>query len=398
MNDVSDAHSPTTQLGRMESLTTVAARSASSLREWAHEADRSGHLSDESVDILGAAGFFLLQQPGRFGGPEADARTSFEVYRNLAHGCGSSAWVAMILSGSAYTAALFEDRAREDIWGTDRCALVCSNFTLGGTVHPTLGGGTVSGRWQPVSGVRHSQWIIAAVQGAEKDPRRRPVSLALIPMTDMAVERTWETVGMRATGSDTVVANDVFVPQHRFVTIDRLLLGKGAPATGGSVYGATWLSLLAVTTLAPLIGMAESVAVEVRTLVVENHAPTTSGRLLSQAHSLLAAALSLMDTARLHADRALRDVEAGALAGRQLSLQDRARVRMDIGRATQAAREAVGILLTAAGNRSFSSQSRIQRAWRDVEFVSRHVLLSPERNHDVYTRVLFGDEPANSMV
>ena len=63
------------------------------------------------------AGFFSLYAPRAVGGPEADFRTAFEVYRILGRGCGSSAWNAMVLSGGAYVAALFGARAREEVWG-----------------------------------------------------------------------------------------------------------------------------------------------------------------------------------------------------------------------------------------------------------------------------------------
>lgn len=380
-----------------DDLLAMADAMAPMLEKSAHDSDRGGRLSEEGVSLLRAAGFLALQRPERFGGPEAGVRTSFEVYRRLARGCGSSAWVAMILSGSAYTAALFAERAQEDIWGGDGLAAVCSNFTLGGAVRPAPGGGRVSGRWLPMSGVHEAQWTIVAVRGTRCEDGDQ-VYLALVPMNDASVEKSWETVGMRATGSDTVVVDDVFVPHHRYLAIDRLLDGRTARRPRGSVYGATWLSLLAVTALAPVVGMAEAAVDHALTLVDGKVLPLAPGERPARLHSDLAAAMSLIDTAILHADRAIRDVEVGALAGRQLGLEDRARIRMDIGRAASAARQAVGTTLTVAGNQAFSTHSPLQRIWRDIEFVSRHTMISPERNHEVYSQVLFGGVTPGLMV
>jgi alkylation response protein AidB-like acyl-CoA dehydrogenase len=55
---------------------------------------------------------FSLQAPRRFGGHEASARTTIEAARELAHGCGSTAWVSLLLSGTAFLAALLGDDRR----------------------------------------------------------------------------------------------------------------------------------------------------------------------------------------------------------------------------------------------------------------------------------------------
>ena len=43
------------------------------------------------------------------------------------------------------------------------------------------------------------------------------VGLSLMPMSELSVEDTWHMAGMRGTGSNTIVARDVFVPEHRFL-------------------------------------------------------------------------------------------------------------------------------------------------------------------------------------
>ena len=41
--------------------------------------------------------------------------------------------------------------------------------------------------------------------------------LALMPMSELTIEDTWFVAGMKGTGSNTIVAKDVFVPEHRFL-------------------------------------------------------------------------------------------------------------------------------------------------------------------------------------
>jgi 3-hydroxy-9,10-secoandrosta-1,3,5(10)-triene-9,17-dione monooxygenase len=63
---------------------------------------------------------------------------------------------------------------------------------------------------------------------------------------------------------------------------------------------------------------------------------------------------------------------------------------MDLATTATSTRAALGHLLDAAGARSFSSASALQRVWRDVEVISRHPVLAPGTNTDVYGRVLLG--------
>ena len=48
-------------------------------------------------------------------------------------------------------------------------------------------------------------------------------SLALIPMAEMTIEDTWFVAGMKGTGSNTIVADEVFVPDHRLLSVPRAI-------------------------------------------------------------------------------------------------------------------------------------------------------------------------------
>ncbi|MET7990756.1 hypothetical protein ABZU76_07575 [Amycolatopsis sp. NPDC005232] len=67
--------------------------------------------------------------------------------------------------------------------------------------------------------------------------------LALVPTADLVVERTWNMAGMCGTGSHTLVARDVLVPDER--------IAAAAPFTLSDV------SLFAITVLGPVVGAAQ---------------------------------------------------------------------------------------------------------------------------------------------
>jgi alkylation response protein AidB-like acyl-CoA dehydrogenase len=41
-----------------------------------------------------------------------------------------------------------------------------------------------------------------------------------LPVADLTIKDTWHTVGMRATGSHTVMVRDAFVPEHRVISAE----------------------------------------------------------------------------------------------------------------------------------------------------------------------------------
>src|SRR5436190_6261314 len=82
----------------------------------AEEADRLRRLPDTTVQALKDTGLCRLMVPKRFGGYETDIHTYIAVMAEIGRGCGSTAWVASLINVCAWLAALFPERAQQDIW------------------------------------------------------------------------------------------------------------------------------------------------------------------------------------------------------------------------------------------------------------------------------------------
>ena len=50
--------------------------------------------------------------------------------------------------------------------------------------------------------------------------------MALIPTSEMTVEDTWFVAGMKSSGSNCLVADDVFVPEHRLLLVPPAIEGS----------------------------------------------------------------------------------------------------------------------------------------------------------------------------
>lgn len=94
----------------------------------------------------------------------------------------------------------------------DPDALWCGSGIPGGQGERGVGGVRISGRWPNVSGCEDAVWALLGmvVDGV--------FSFAVVPVADLAIERTWHMAGMCGTGSQTVAADDLLVPAERVAT------------------------------------------------------------------------------------------------------------------------------------------------------------------------------------
>jgi len=373
------------------------------LRARAEHTERTGKLSDDVVDALRAGGFFRLAMPRRFGGLEADARTLIEVCTQLARGCGSSSWIVNIVAGASFVAARFSDQAREEIWGADPGAVVCATLTPTGTARTTEGGLLVEGSWHFASGIHHARWVIAGVQVLDQGGEAVGVELALLPVSELKVQLTWQVAGMKGTGSDSYAAAGVLVPHHRTLSMAELFAGGHASSRPEEPrYTAALSGYLALPLLGPILGLAQA-ALELTHERLSKGKPLSVSLYPSAAAApsvqlAMADAASLVDTATLHALRGADDLDAAVAEARALDLVARARILMDTAVAARRAREAVDLLLTVGGASSFAEANPLQRIWRDLETASRHALASDTLNREVYGRALLGiEEPISLM-
>ncbi len=79
------------------------------------------------------SGLLRLTQPSRFGGLQAGFRTQLDVTRELARGCGSTAWVASHLNICAWFTGMWNEQAQQDVWAGTGDHRVAGVFAPTGT-------------------------------------------------------------------------------------------------------------------------------------------------------------------------------------------------------------------------------------------------------------------------
>jgi 3-hydroxy-9,10-secoandrosta-1,3,5(10)-triene-9,17-dione monooxygenase len=194
-------------VARARALTmTLAARAA--------KAEQDRRVPHETIADMQAAGLFRVFQPKRWGGYEMDPATYFEIQLALAQGCMSTGWVYGVVGLHPWLMGLFDDRAAQEVWGTDDTTLICSSLMPTGTAVSAPGGFRLSGRWKFSSGSEHCGFAYLGGTPAE-DGKPGDRSIFLVPRSEYEIEDTWRVSGLKATGSHDIVVKDAFVPAYR---------------------------------------------------------------------------------------------------------------------------------------------------------------------------------------
>ncbi|AHC27549.1 MULTISPECIES: 3-hydroxy-9,10-secoandrosta-1,3,5(10)-triene-9,17-dione monooxygenase oxygenase subunit [Mycobacteriaceae] len=372
------------------------------LRERAQIAEDQRQVPYETINELDEVGFFKLLQPEQWGGLQADPTVFYEAVRRLASACGSTGWISSIIGVHNWHLALFDQRAQDEVWGDDPTVRVSSSYAPMGAGTVVDGGYLVSGAWQWSSGSEHATW---AFLGGPVIKDGRPVDFGsfLIPRTEYTIDDVWHVVGLKGTGSNTVVVKDVFVPSHRFLSYKAMNDGTagGYQNNTAPVYKMPWGTMHPTTISAPIVGMAYGAYAA----HVEHQGKRVRAAFAGEkskddpfAKVRIAEAASDIDAAWRQLIGNVGDEYALLQAGQEIPYELRARARRDQVRATARAIASIDLLFESAGATALVTGAPLQRFWRDAHAGRVHAANEPERAYLIFGNNEFGLPPADTMV
>ncbi|MCC9741482.1 hypothetical protein [Streptomyces sp. MNU89] len=364
------------------------------LAEGVAEGERERKLPDATVRAIDDARLSSLWTASAYGGLETDVRTMGEVAKALSHYCPSTSWVVNNINGSNLLATKFPQAARDEVFGADPGAKLASVFAATGTAVRTAGGYLLTGSWPYASGILHDDWTILVAREVDRDGEPVGGLSLLVPTADVTIEDTWHTVGMRATGSHTVVLREAFVPGHRVISGERQ---RGRENTTD----VTLPPLLRTAAIAAMAVVCASVVVGIgqaaRAFVVDK-APgrgVAPSRYTSQPDSqtfvsALGRTALTIDAAELHVNRAADVLDEAAREATGIPESELRRIRGDVGQAVNLVTVALDELMWAHGAAAFAESNPLQQYWRDGNTAARHALLNPRIGQELYGGSFFG--------
>ncbi|KOV60432.1 3-hydroxy-9,10-secoandrosta-1,3,5(10)-triene-9,17-dione monooxygenase oxygenase subunit [Streptomyces sp. MMG1121] len=372
------------------------------LRERAAEAEALRRVPDTSVKEIEDTGFFQLLQPTAFGGRAADPLVFYTAVKEIAQACGSTGWVASVVGVHPWHVALFDPRAQEEVWGKDPKTRIASSYAPTGRAAAADGGFRLSGRWHFSSGCDHAQWALLGCLVPDGEGNPVDMRTFLIPRTDYRVDDVWDTVGLRGTGSNDVVVEDVFVPEHRALSFGPVSALKvpGHELNQEPLYRLPYAGMFTTAISTPIVGIAEG-AYHSYAEATQQRFRVSYGQKVAEdpfAQVRIARAASDIDASWLQLTRNMGEMYALAERGEGIPMELRTRARRDQVLATERAVAAVDLLMENAGGSAMrTGPAPVQRAWRDAHTGRGHAANDPERALVMYGQCALGIDIYDTM-
>src|SRR4029079_18028830 len=172
--------------------------------------------------------------------------------------CGSSAWCLNYLADHACILSHFPDEAQQHVLRRNPAACIATSAKPTGKVTVASGGYRLDGRWAWCSGLRHSNWIMIGGLIFREGDHHPDMRLFLVPTSEVKQEDTWYCAGLSATGSNTSVLDNVFVPEHGSVSFSTLrdANSPGSKVNTSPIYRTPFIAVHSYALLGPVLGLA----------------------------------------------------------------------------------------------------------------------------------------------
>lgn len=392
--------SPTRRTGVPELLARARAI-AEIARERARETEANRRVADDVIQQIREYELFRIQQPAAYGGFEYGFDIFVQLVATIGRGCGSTAWVYGLGAVHQWFVACFPKEAQDEFWA-DPGALAAGSYAPAGKTIAADGGYRTSGVWSFASGCDNAQWYFLSTMlpPAGESQAPKPAFL-MVPRADARIDDNWHTMGLAGTGSKNIVAEDLFVPAHRVLAIADLAAGTspGTLINTNPLYRQSFLSVVPVTLIAPVLGMAEGALADFIDMVkvrATRGAVAGGNRRMAEfatVQTRVAEATGCIDAARLLMFRDLAETEATAARGEQTPLDIRLRNRLYHTFCTRLLVQAIDALFTASGGQGIFFDKPLQRIWRDAHAASAHISLNWDAVSTMYGQHALGLEP-----
>jgi alkylation response protein AidB-like acyl-CoA dehydrogenase len=339
------------------------------LAKHAEQHDREGTFVEEALSTLRDAGLMALGVPKELGGGGGTIRDAAMVQRELARHCASA---ALATSMHQHVVAFTAWRFRREMPGAEATLRRVAEegivlVSTGGAdqTHPkgeatkVDGGYKVSGR--KIFCSQSPAGTVMSTMFAYDDPEqgRRVLNMSVpISAEGVTVLDDWDTMGMRGTGSNSIVIDDVFVPDERVVAnrphgvLDppfQVILSHALPIICGVYLGVAEAAFDAAR---------EAAAPKAEDAIVQRQVGLMTHRLRVASWALDGALAEIGDDPT----PSMENVAAAMAAKREVSL---------------GGIEVCDLAMELAGGAAFYRGSVIERCYRDIRAIKFHPL-NPE--------------------
>ncbi|MCW8378705.1 acyl-CoA dehydrogenase family protein [Streptomyces justiciae] len=391
------------------------------VRERAGEAEELGHYTPDVHQAFLDAGFYHMLTPRKYGGHEVDLATFAKVVIEIGRGDPGTAWCLCLGHGHTVTTlASWPAKTQDEIFDNELGYYRASHsLNPAGTARRVDGGWLVNAKSRYQSGVPYaSHAIVAVTVEGEEAPSPPPEAGApgsalmpppmlqvIIPAGQFTIQEDWggdNVLGMRASGSNSIVVDDVVVPEHYgiFLAMDFPPTSPGVELHGNPIYLGSPGVFPLLEVILPVLGAARAALDEFEHLTrTRNIAMLGGGPRLKDPFYQRDFGLGKIkaDSAEAIVAHTLRtytrfchDVVNGV---RPFALEEELGLGCTLLQAAELAGEAVDILWRSSGSSAAAKGQRMQRYLRDVSMFRTHYAAQFNANAQRFGALSLGEFP-----
>ncbi|RMC99516.1 flavin-dependent monooxygenase [Aquitalea palustris] len=368
----------------------------------ANEAEQLRQVPEHNIRLLKSIGMHRAFQPKKYGGLEISLPEFADCVAALAGACGGTAWAFSLLCTHSHQLAMFSQRLQDEVWGSNPDATASSSIAPFSQIEEAEGGVYLSGEMGWSSGCDHAEWAIVGMR--RKNAEGELVySFGVLPRSDYEIRDNWYAMGMKGSGSKTLVIRNAFIPNHRIEAAKDMMEGRSSGFglyPDSAIFHTPYRPYFASGFASISLGLAERMLqafkektqnrVRAYTGVNVGTATPALMRLAESTHQIAAARAFLEKTWQDHAAHGRRHEYP--------SRETLAFWRTNQAYAVKMCIEAVDRLFSAAGATSWMEGNELQRLFRDSHMTGAHAYTDYDVCAQILGRELMGLEPDPSMV
>jgi alkylation response protein AidB-like acyl-CoA dehydrogenase len=355
-------------------------------RGMADDIDSARRLPPELVEALRDSGLLRAGAPVEVDALELPAGTALRCAEEVARGDASAGWCVSIGITSTLLVAYLPPASRDELFGNGR-GLAAGVWAPQGKARRVPGGVVVSGRWAFCSGITHADVLFAGCVLED-----RPAVVAL-PTEQLQILDTWHTLGLRGTGSHDTVAEEVFVPDNRVLSI------FDGPVIDRPLYRFPPFGFFAACITAAAMGNARA-AIDNFVELASTKKGVTASRTLAERSTIqvaVATAESALEAARAGYYQAIDAAWRASQDGPAVPLEARTRLRLAATHGARVSADVVRTMYDLAGGSAIYDGAPLQRRLRDAFTATAHFQVN-EASRELPGRILLGQTTDAAML
>jgi indole-3-acetate monooxygenase len=355
-------------------------------RAMADQIDADRRLPVGLVGELRESGLLRGGAPVEVDGLELPPDVALRCAEEVARGDTSAGWCVSIAITSSLLIAYLPPVSRDELFGAGR-GVAAGVWAPQGKARRVRDGVVVSGRWAFCSGITHANVLFAGCLLDE-----RPAVLAL-PTEQLEILDTWHTLGLRGTGSHDAVADELFVPDTRVVSI------FDGPVIDRPLYRFPPFGFFAACITAAAMGNART-AIDDFVELAGTKKGVAATRTLAERPTIqaaVAAAESELEAARAWYYQAVETAWRASQDEAPVTVDARTRLRLAATHGVRTAADVVRTMYDLAGGSAIYDGAPLQRRFRDAFTATAHFQVN-QASRELPGRLLLGQPTEVAML